>query len=90
MWIMIAGPYLSGAKSEAEREQNLLRLNSAAAEVFRRGHVPIVGVNLALPIIGALGPYQVDERRLDWRLTADCFDSAGVDGGFSLWSAGFG
>ena len=55
MWIMIAGPYRSGAKSEADREQNLANLNRAAYELFRKGHVPVVGVNCALPLIAAAG-----------------------------------
>ena len=55
MWIMIAGPYRTGASSESERHRNLGILNRAAFEVFRKGHVPIIGVNLALPIIEAAG-----------------------------------
>ena len=55
MWIMIAGPYRSGANSEADREQNLANLNGAAYELFRKGHVPVVGVNCALPLIAAAG-----------------------------------
>src|SRR5262245_66655265 len=55
MWIMIAGPYRTGAHSEPERRQNLLILNRAAFELFRKGHVPIIGVNLALPIVEAAG-----------------------------------
>lgn len=55
MWIMIAGPYGTGAGSDAERERNLDALNAAAYGVFRKGHVPILGVNLALPIIQAAG-----------------------------------
>ena len=55
MWIMIAGPYRSGAKSDADREQNLMNLNRAAHAVFRKGHVPVVGVNCALPLIEAAG-----------------------------------
>jgi hypothetical protein len=57
---MIAGPYNTGAKSDADREANLLALNQAAYRVFRRGHVPIVGVNLALPVIQAAGPQMYD------------------------------
>jgi hypothetical protein len=63
-WIMIAGPYTTGARSARERKENLLRLNQAAAEVFRRGHVPIVGVNVALPIIEAAGPEAYDEMMM--------------------------
>ena len=40
MWIMIAGPYRTGANSEADREQNLANLNRAADELFRKGDVP--------------------------------------------------
>jgi hypothetical protein len=52
---MIARPYRTGTMSEADRERNLLALNRAAVEVFRKGHTPIVGVNLALPLIQAAG-----------------------------------
>jgi hypothetical protein len=60
MWIMIAGPYGTGAKSGADRERNLLALNRVAFEVFRKGHIPIIGVNLALPVIDAAGPETYD------------------------------
>ena len=60
MWIMIAGPYRTGARTESERQQNLATLNAAAVELFRKGHVPIVGVNLALPIIAAAGDVAYD------------------------------
>ena len=53
---MIAGPYSSGARTDADREANLLALNRAAYEVFRKGHVPVIGVNMALPVIQAAGP----------------------------------
>jgi hypothetical protein len=58
---MVAGPYAAGARSEAERAENLRALNRAAYEVFRRGHVPIIGVNLALPIIEAAGAETYDQ-----------------------------
>ena len=60
MWIMIAGPYRTEATSEADRERNLRALNSAAVEVFRKGHTPIIGVNLALPLIQAAGAESYD------------------------------
>ena len=57
LWVMVSGPYSTGADSDREREENLTMINLAAYEVFRRGHVPIVGVNLGLPIIrAAAGP----------------------------------
>ena len=55
MWIMIAGPYSTGARTETERAANLRRLNEAALAVFRKGHVPVIGVNAALPVIAAAG-----------------------------------
>lgn len=55
MWIMVGGPYGTGAKSAADRAANLQRMNQAALAVFRKGHVPVIGVNLALPVIEAAG-----------------------------------
>lgn len=51
MWIMIAGPYTSGGADPEQRALNLKRLNGVAWEVLQKGHVPLIGVNLALPII---------------------------------------
>jgi hypothetical protein len=48
---MVAGPY--SAPTAKERTANLRALNVAAAAVMRRGHMPVVGVNAALPVIEA-------------------------------------
>ena len=61
---MIAGPYRTGARSAQQRARNLRALNRAGLEVHRRGHVPVVGVNLALPIIEATGGSSYDEIML--------------------------
>lgn len=61
LWVMIAGPYRSGAASELERSRNLLALNEAAVAVLDKGHIPVIGVNLALPIIEAAGRDRYDE-----------------------------
>ncbi len=54
--IMVAGPY--SAPSPDGRAANLATMNRAAAEVARRGHVPVIGVNAALPVLEAAGlPY---------------------------------
>ena len=55
MWIMVAGPYATGAKTASDRAANLRVLNEAAMVLLRAGHVPIIGVNLALPVIEAAG-----------------------------------
>src|SRR5690242_11878159 len=61
MWIMISGPYRSGAANPARRAANLRTLNEAALAVLRLGHVPVVGVNLALPLIAIAGEAAYDE-----------------------------
>ena len=53
MWIMIAGPYTSGGASPEERARRLRTMNEHAHHVFLKGHVPVIGVNLALPIVQA-------------------------------------
>lgn len=53
MWIMVSGPYRTGAKSNEERRANLQALNAAAIDLFHMGHVPLVVVNMALPLLAA-------------------------------------
>lgn len=55
MWIMVAGPYRSGAKDDDARTANLDAMNRAALAVWRLGHTPVIGVNMALPMIEAAG-----------------------------------
>jgi hypothetical protein len=51
MWIMVSGPYTAGAVTDEDRQRNLDAMNEAALVLFRAGHVPIIGVNAALPIV---------------------------------------
>jgi hypothetical protein len=67
---MVAGPYSSGAADAAARAANLRALNEAALAVFRRGHLPVIGVNLALPMIEAAGPESFDEIMMPVSLAA--------------------
>lgn len=60
LWIMVAGPYTSGTGDPAVRAANLRAMNAAAHEVWKRGHVPVIGVNMALPVIEAAGADQFD------------------------------
>jgi len=62
--VMIAGPYRSHASSEAEIAANLRTLNEAALAVYERGHLPVIGVNLALPIIEVAGVESYDRIML--------------------------
>lgn len=61
LWVMIAGPYSSGAKTLAEIENNLRKLNEAALAVFEKGHVPLLGVNNAMPLIKIAGEDRFDD-----------------------------
>ena len=50
--ILIAGPYRSGTGGDpALIARNLERLEEAAAPIHRRGHVPMIGEWVALPIL---------------------------------------
>lgn len=49
MIIGIAGPY--SASTEEERSRNFEAMNVAAARVYEKGHIPFIGVNMALPIV---------------------------------------
>jgi hypothetical protein len=46
MLIVVAGPY--SADTEEKKARNLETMNIAAAEIYRRGHIPVIGVNAAL------------------------------------------
>ena len=49
MIIGVAGPY--SAATKAERQENLDRMNQAAARLLEKGHIPLIGVNAALPVV---------------------------------------
>ena len=56
MLILIAGPYRSGTNDEANlMQQNLDRLESVALPLFRKGHIPMIGEWVALPLINLAG-----------------------------------
>lgn len=61
LWIMVAAPYTSGAANEADRARNLEAMNDAAWQLWQRGHVPVIGVNMALPVIAAAGVEKFEE-----------------------------
>jgi hypothetical protein len=61
--VLISGPYLTGTDSNPEKiAANRARLESFALPIYRRGHLPMLGEWLALPIIlGAGGKTEGDE-----------------------------
>lgn len=57
---MIAGPYRSGSNDPGVWEENLKQMNQFAHAVFLKGHTPVIGVNMALPIIQEVGEEHYD------------------------------
>ncbi len=54
--ILVAGPYRSYTNDdEAKIAENYLRMNEAALQLFRRGHTPLTGEAIALPLIELAG-----------------------------------
>jgi len=74
MWIIIAGPYTHGAPAPEARAANLRALNRVALEIFEMGHVPLIGVNMALPMIEVAGEssYERIMMPLSLALTERC------------------
>jgi len=56
MLILIAGPYRSGTNDDSQLMQwNLNHLESVALPLFRKGHIPMIGEWVALPLIRLAG-----------------------------------
>jgi len=58
---MISGPYRSGSADPEVWKRNLEIMNKAAHMVLQKGHTPIIGVNMALPVIAAAGEEHYEE-----------------------------
>ena len=67
MVIMVAGPY--SAPTAEDRAANLRRMNEAAAALAKRGHVPVIGVNAALPVLEVAGLPHTDPLMMTISLT---------------------
>jgi hypothetical protein len=60
--VFIAGPYLSGTNGDPRKiAHNRERLESFALPIYERGHLPMVGEWMALPIIHAAGGRSPDD-----------------------------
>ncbi|WP_237771413.1 DUF4406 domain-containing protein [Kribbella sp. ALI-6-A] len=52
MLVLIAGPYRSGTDGDPDRiAANLRRLESAAWPIHHKGHIPMIGEWVALPVL---------------------------------------
>ena len=60
--ILIAGPVRSGTDNRAELiEANLHNMAQVALRVYQKGHIPVVGEWLALPIAKAAGSTEIGD-----------------------------
>lgn len=56
MLILISGPYRSGTNDDPSlMQQNLNNLEAMALPLFKKGHVPMIGEWVALPLIHLAG-----------------------------------
>ena len=66
MLILIAGPYRSGTNDDpALIQQNLDNLEAMALPIFRKGHVPLIGEWIALPIMKLAGSKTIGDEVWD-------------------------
>lgn len=66
MMILIAGPYRSGTGDDpAKMAANLKRLEEASWPIFAKGHVPMIGEWVALPIWQTAGGQSVGDELYD-------------------------
>jgi hypothetical protein len=66
MMILIAGPYRSGTGDDPTRmAANLRRLEAAAWPLFQKGHIPMIGEWVALPVWHGAGGTAVGDALYD-------------------------
>ena len=64
--VMIAGPYMSGTNGDPLKvAANRARLDATALPIYERGHLPLIGEWLALPIIHAAGGHEPGDSVFD-------------------------
>lgn len=62
MIILIAGPYRSGTGDDPQKmAENLRRLEEASWPIFNKGHIPMIGEWVALPIWHTAGGKHVGD-----------------------------
>lgn len=62
LMIMIAGPYRSGTGDDPQLiAANLQAMNEAALQLFRAGHIPVLGEWFALPLVETAGSRQLGD-----------------------------
>ncbi len=67
--ILVAGPYRSGTDGDPARIQaNVDAMTATALELWRRGHLPVMGEWFALPLIEAAVAGGADEADADTQI----------------------
>lgn len=63
LMILVAGPYRSGTNDNPQLiAANVKRMTDTALEIYRKGHMPMLGEWFALPIIEAAGSKQIGDN----------------------------
>ena len=63
MMILIAGPYRSGTGDDPDKiSENVDAMESFALPIFRKGHIPMLGEWLALPLVKLAGSKQLGDE----------------------------
>ncbi|HEU4903901.1 MAG TPA: hypothetical protein VFT06_13945 [Flavisolibacter sp.] len=62
LMILVAGPYRSGTNDDPHLlEQNVKAMTDTALEIYRMGHLPVLGEWFALPLAEAAGSRQTGD-----------------------------
>ncbi len=62
MMILIAGPYRSGTNDDPIKiEANVRAMESFAVPIFKKGHIPMLGEWLALPLVRLAGSKEIGD-----------------------------
>ncbi|MFA6440142.1 MAG: hypothetical protein WCX28_12595 [Bacteriovoracaceae bacterium] len=63
LMILVAGPYRSGTNDNPQLiAANVKAMTDTALEVYRMGHMPVMGEWFALPLIEAAGSKQIGDK----------------------------
>jgi hypothetical protein len=66
LMVLVAGPYRSGTGDDPDKlAANVAAMNEAALAVYRRGHLPVTGEALALPLVELAGSRRVGDAVFD-------------------------
>jgi len=66
LMILVAGPYRSGTNDDpALIQKNVDDMNDTALEIYRKGHLPVLGEWFALPLIETAGSKEMGDSIWD-------------------------